>query len=95
MAVAGIKDIVLGVKPLQNPLQPWTWYIALAAFVKVSALFMISIDTDLLPLTCNTVFMQSKGVVKAAPRAPLIPPLMQWINGLYVLEGFNNLVVVS
>lgn len=82
IAVAGIFAIILGFKPRQKPFQPRTLYMAFVALEKVSAFLNISSDTVSLPLTCKTVFIQSKGVVMAAHVAPLIPPHRQCINGL-------------
>lgn len=95
MAVAGMLEMTLGCRPLQNPLQPYVCHMAVAAFLKVSAFLNDWIWTESLPLTCNTVLMQSKGVVTAAQVAPAIPPQRQWIQALYALVGLKNFVLDS
>ena len=95
IAVAGIFAITLGFRPLKKPFHPCILYIADAALWNVLACFIISLETVSLPRTCKTVLIQSSGVVIAAHVAPLKPPLMQWMNGLYSFDGFINFVADS
>lgn len=88
IAVPGILNITLGLRPFQKAAYPASLYNALAAVLNPVTCLNVSFYD--IPLVCKTVRTQSNGVVNAAAIPPAIPPLTQCKYGLYELFGLSS-----
>lgn len=76
MAVLGTLNMIRGFNPRIKAPKPPCLYKALAALLKPLTFRNDSLVE--MPLVCKAVFIQSKGLVKAAAIPPAIPPETQW-----------------